>query len=309
MRPGTSKTYAEAWLPGWDGLNFYTRTYTASSPRAVAVFVHGFAEYVGRYEWAHGVYASKGITVFAFDQRGFGLTALDLEHKSKESKYGKTSWADQFADLEWWLKYVKDKFPTLPIFLAGHSMGGALCIGFVTRKSPPPAGNSASLVTGVVSGSPLLLLTNPPSPIVLYLGALVSKVYPSFVIPAPVDPNALSHDPVANAANAKDALCPQKGSLKGVYDMITGGQQLVRHDYENWPSELPLLLVHGTEDKVTSFTASQEFYEKVQAQDKEFIAVEHGYHELVHEPDGVKEKFVNDCIEWILKHVSGPQGH
>lgn len=119
---GTSMTYAEAWLPGWDGLNFYTRTYTASSPRAVAVFVHGFAEYVGRYEWAHGVYASKSITVFAFDQRGFGLTALDMEHKSKESKYGKTSWADQFADLEWWLKYVKDKFPTLPIFLAGHSM-------------------------------------------------------------------------------------------------------------------------------------------------------------------------------------------
>ncbi len=120
--PSSQETYTEAWLPGHDGLKFYTRTYKASSARAVVLHCHGFAEYIARYEWAHGVYASRGIIVFAFDQRGFGLTALDPKDKSKESKYGKTSWNDQFADIEWWLKYLKEQHPTLPVFLMGHSM-------------------------------------------------------------------------------------------------------------------------------------------------------------------------------------------
>ena len=80
------KPYTEAWLPGHDGIKFYTRTYAAANPQAAVIFMHGFAEYIGRYEWAHGIYASRGITVFAFDQRGFGLSALDHQHKSKESK-------------------------------------------------------------------------------------------------------------------------------------------------------------------------------------------------------------------------------
>lgn len=123
--PALSQAYTEAWLPGWDGLNFYTRTYTPSTgaPRAALLFVHGFAEYIGRYEWAHGVYAARGVAVFTFDQRGFGLTAMgDRAHVSKESKYGKTSWDAQFRDIEWWLKYVRDQFPGVPVFLMGHSM-------------------------------------------------------------------------------------------------------------------------------------------------------------------------------------------
>ena len=119
----TQQVYTESWLPGRDGIKFYTRTYPAhASPRAAVIFVHGFAEYVARYEWAHGVYASRGINVFAFDQRGFGLTALDRENKSKESKYGKTSWNDQLADIEYWVKHVKNQYPKLPVFLLGHSM-------------------------------------------------------------------------------------------------------------------------------------------------------------------------------------------
>ncbi|TFK91987.1 alpha/beta-hydrolase [Polyporus arcularius HHB13444] len=186
--PSSQETYTEAWLPGHDGLKFYTRTYTASSARAVVLHCHGFAEYIARYEWAHGVYASRGITVFAFDQRGFGLTALDHKQKSKESKYGKTSWNDQFADIEWWLKYLKEQHPTLPVFLMGHSMGGALCLGFVTRSSPPPTEGSVKLVSGVVATSPLILLTHPPLRIARFLGMLASHVVPSLVIPAPVDP-------------------------------------------------------------------------------------------------------------------------
>ncbi len=118
-----SAVFKDDWLPGPDGTQFYTRTYAAvSSARAVVVFVHGFSGHCARYEWMHGVYATRGITVFAFDQRGFGRTALDAEAKTGKSFYGKTSWREQLDDIDWWVKHVKDQYPALPVFLMGHSM-------------------------------------------------------------------------------------------------------------------------------------------------------------------------------------------
>ena len=116
--------YTEAWLPGPENTQFYTRTYPAASspPRAIVLFVHSFAEHIGRYEWAHGEYAARGITVFAYDQRGFGRTALDKTGKSAHSSYGRTSWREQLADVEWWVRHLGKEHAGVPLFLMGHSM-------------------------------------------------------------------------------------------------------------------------------------------------------------------------------------------
>jgi acylglycerol lipase len=84
--------------------------------------VHGFCEHIGRYEHIHPLFANRGITVFCYDQRGFGKTALDAENKSEDSAYGKTSGKDQAADIEWAIKHAKKEFGELPMFLMGHSM-------------------------------------------------------------------------------------------------------------------------------------------------------------------------------------------
>ncbi|KAI0753189.1 lysophospholipase [Daedaleopsis nitida] len=300
----TTAVYTEAWLTGPENTQFYTRTYAASgSPCAVLVFVHGFAEHVGRYEWAHGVYASRGITVFTFDGRGFGRTALDNAKKSTDSAYGKTSWAEQFADVEHWVKYVKKEHPGLPVFLMGQSMGGGVVLGFGTRTSAPPAKETLSMLSGIIAASPLVLQTTPAPKIKRYVGGKLSVLLPSFLIHAPIPIEDLSHDPVANHANSEDPWIIQKGSLKGLHDMLSGGEQLLWNDHKHWPTDLPLLIVHGTDDKVTSFNASQEFFDKVAATDKEFRAFEGGYHELVHEPAGMKERFMEECISWLVKRA------
>ena len=128
---GTAPTYTEAWLPGYDGMQFYTRTYPATAPAAVLLFVHGFGEHVSRYEPVHGQYAGRGITVFTFDQRGFGRTAMDPTHRSAQSAYCKTTFREQFADIEWWLRHVVEAHPDLPVFLMGHFMvSGRLLLPF-----------------------------------------------------------------------------------------------------------------------------------------------------------------------------------
>ena len=118
--------YSEAWLAGPKSTQFYTRTYTPAPPvstKAAIVFVHGFAEHVGRYSHFHPLLSARGIAVFAYDQRGFGLTAQDTNgNKSKSSAYGKTCWKDQMIDIEWALEHTRKSFEGKPVFLMGHSM-------------------------------------------------------------------------------------------------------------------------------------------------------------------------------------------
>lgn len=117
------QTFTEAWLDGADGHQFYTRTYAAASsrPKAVLIFVPGFADHISRYETIHPRFAERGISVFAYDMRGFGRTALDEEHRSPDEAYGKTSRAKELGDLEWWVRYVRRTYPDAPIFIMGHS--------------------------------------------------------------------------------------------------------------------------------------------------------------------------------------------
>lgn len=116
-----SLPFVEAWLPGFDGHQFYTRTYPATFPKAVVLFVHGFAEHIGRYEQAHVQYPPRSVTVFAFDLRGYGRTALDGAHKSKDAAYGKTNWGWQMQDIEFFGKRLAQELPGIPLFLMGHS--------------------------------------------------------------------------------------------------------------------------------------------------------------------------------------------
>lgn len=118
-------TYTEAWLHGPFNTQFYTRTYVPEDiqqVRAVIVFIHGFAEHVGRYTHFHSLFTLQGISVFAIDQRGFGLTGQDVEKRSKGSAYGKTSWKEQMHDIAWSIERARETFKSVPVFLMGHSM-------------------------------------------------------------------------------------------------------------------------------------------------------------------------------------------
>ena len=116
-------SFTETWLQGPSQTQFYTRLYTPQVPPVAAlVFVHGFAEHIARHTPFHTKLAERGLVVFTFDQRGFGKTAMDKEHKSPSSSYGKTSWDDQLTDIVWAIEYVTEKYPSLSVFLAGHSM-------------------------------------------------------------------------------------------------------------------------------------------------------------------------------------------
>lgn len=116
----------ESWLEGPSSTSFYTRLYTPASlsdkpPRAVIVYIHGYDEHIGRYEKFHRAWASRGFSVFTFDLRGFGRTALDETHRSLGSVYGKMGTV--LKDVEWAVRYAsKLSTQEVPVYLMGHSM-------------------------------------------------------------------------------------------------------------------------------------------------------------------------------------------
>ncbi|KZT41962.1 lysophospholipase [Sistotremastrum suecicum HHB10207 ss-3] len=292
------------WLTGPKETSFFVAVYSPSTPaKAVVLFLHGFGEHIGRYEAVFPRWTEHNIAVVTFDQRGFGRTALDVEHKSKDSSYGKTSTVDHMRDADFFLKWAREKFPEVPVFLLGHSMGGALALAFPTRSIAWPSRESVKSLSGVIATSPLLRQAVPASKIQRWLGGKLSVLSPWTTIPAPVKAEDLTHDPAINEAYLKDPLILQKGTLKGLSDMLNWGEHISDLDYQDWPKDLPVLLLHGTADKVTSHLATEKFFNEVNTSVKNYVPFEGGYHELHNEPDGVREKVIDECISWVEARI------
>ncbi|KAI0258480.1 lysophospholipase [Gloeopeniophorella convolvens] len=329
-------SFTEAWLSDPNAGSFYTRTYAPASgaPRAVVVFIHGFIEHIARYEYVHARWAAHGIATFAFDQRGFGRTATDPAHKAPGAVYGNTSDADAIADIAWALRTAREAHPGVPLFLMGHSMvRGTLVLSFPTRADTQ---ETTKLLSGVIATGAHVRLTKP-SPLVVrwVLKSGLPALLPNQNVPAVVEAKYLSHDPAVLEAYDSDPLVRKTASLRTLDGMFKRADGLNSNDYQKWPVELPVSrsaanltsnsrtagpAVHGSEDMVRhippwnpmcactpdthpeqmcSVDAAKEFCEKLPAKDKNISVYEGGYHELQNEPDGVREKFVDECIAWV----------
>ena len=113
------ETCSEMW---GDGTTFFTKRWTPvtpKDPRALIIFLHGFAEHVERYDDVWPVLVKRGFEVYGYDQRGFGKSS---------PRYGDTTLPQQVADLEFAvlreMGSLKKRYPNhkIPIFLYGHSM-------------------------------------------------------------------------------------------------------------------------------------------------------------------------------------------
>ncbi|KAL0579618.1 hypothetical protein V5O48_002390 [Marasmius crinis-equi] len=303
----TELPYTEAWLQGPEpkSTKFYTRTYSCPGPKAALVFIHGFAEHVGRYDHIHPRFPKHDIALFTFDQRGFGRTALDEKERSKDSSWGKTSWDDQMQDITWALKHAQQTFPGIPLFLMGHSMGGGEVLGYTTGYGDQ---SITTTLAGVIASSPLIQQTKPAPKILRWIGGKASVLSPYTVIPADLNPDDLSRNKVANEAYMKDPLIKQSGTLRGIGDMLNKGEELLKkQSYKHWPPNVPALFIHGTGDRVTSYHASQAFHDGLSIKDKKIRLFEGGYHELVNDPEDVPDQVVKEIFDFIDSHLQSQE--
>jgi acylglycerol lipase len=246
-------------------------------PRAVVCLVHGLGEHSGRYTPIAEAFGQAGYSTIALDQRGHGKTP------------GRRGYGPSFeAFMEDIAQLIEESirlYPTLPRFLYGHSMGGNFVLNFVLRRTPRLA--------GVIATAPALKTAFTPPAWKVAVGKGAAAWWPSLSLPNGLDVQAISRDPEVVRRYAQDPLVHNRLSARLGIDILRNGRWALDHA-ARFP--LPLLLMHGSADRLTSLQASREFASKLG--ERCTLKVWEGfYHEVHNEPE--KNLVLDYTIDWL----------
>lgn len=255
----------------------------AGAPRATVALVHGLAEHAGRYAALAQRLNDAGIELVAIDLRGHGRAP------------GRRAWVERFDD------YLQDADALVgvasrsgaPLFLMGHSMGGAIAALYAIERADAHARPFA----GLILSSPALAPGRDVPRWMLSLSQVISRVWPGF--PAlKIDASLLSRDPAVVADNVGDPLVHH-----GAVPARTGAEVLLamaRIERGRDALRVPLLVYHGTEDKLTEPDGSRAFGAHAGSPDKTLTLYEKSYHETMNDLD--RDRVIDALIAWIASH-------
>ena len=262
-----------------DGLKIATFSNHFRSEKGVIIITHGMGEHSMRYKEMADFYTNEGYTVISFDIRGHGLS---------EGKRGHTpGYEFLMDDIERVYAQVRADYPSLPIFLFGHSMGGNLVLNFLLRKPNNIRG-------AIVTGAYLKLGFEPPKWKII-LAKLSSSIWPTLSQPTELELDALSRNKEVIRKYENDELVHDRITSAFFVNVHFAGQYAIDHANE---IKSPLLVMHGMEDRLTSPTGSQDFASN--SGDNVHLKMWNGlYHELHNEPE--KQEIFNYEIEWMNK--------
>jgi alpha-beta hydrolase superfamily lysophospholipase len=265
-----------------DGLTFYAQEWRPEAPpRALVCLVHGLGEHSGRYAHVAAALNQAGYALLAFDLRGHGRSGGPRGHTP--------SFEALMEDIDLLLQQGGQRFSGRPRFLYGHSLGGSLVLNYVLHRRPALA--------GVIATSPLLRVAFEPPPVKVLLGRIMSVLAPAFAQPTNLETKALSRDPEVVHAYENDPLVHDLVSARLFVAFSKAGQWAIEHAAE---FSLPLLLVHGDADRITSASASREFASKVPG-DCTLKIWEGFYHETHNEPQ--KAEVLAFMVDWLHEHT------
>lgn len=293
-KPGVQRTAATAFaeiaqrstLGTRDGVELPLFVWRARPrpPRAALALVHGLAEHACRYAALAARLNAAGIDVYAVDLRGHGHAP------------GRRAWITRFDD------YLDDAEALVehasaacaphetPLFLMGHSMGGAIAALYAVERLP----RARAPLAGMLLSSAALAPGRDVPAWMIAASRVMSAVWPRF--PAMrIDAALLSRDPAVVEANRADTLVhhgaiPARtgAELLGAMRRIEAGRAQLR---------LPVLVWHGTQDKLTEPDGSRAFGEHAGSPDRTLALYEGSYHETLNDLD--RERVIASMIDWI----------
>jgi len=267
----------------YDGHELYEQWWRPQSdPRAAVVIVHGVCEHSGRYDEAAGFLTDRGYAVDAFDLRGHG--------KSEGKTVYVESFDDYLNDLDVFLDRVRKKLPDKPVFLLGHSMGGGICLLYCITRQPD--------IQGVIVSAPSVKISDDISPFLQKISSVLSKFFPR--LPAvKLETKDLSRDPEVLKRRDNDPLVYQGKILARTGAEILQATQRIQGQMDK--ISRPILILHGTEDRLADIEGSKMLYAGVKEKDKTIKIYDGLYHEVMNEPE--KEQVLNDIIAWMNDHT------
>ena len=276
--------------------------------RAVLQIAHGVAEHVYRYAPFMEFLANNGFVVVANDHLGHGLSA----EKDADTLYfgPRDGWMHVVDDMYALRCRTKEKYPNVPYFLMGHSMGSFVIRNYIQRHAEGLRGavvmgtgnqpRVAALAGRAVSG--FLMKTKGPryrSPFVdsLALGGL-NKPFK----PARTKNDFISSDPQVVDRYCANPLCSFTFTVSAYHDMFGGMLNLSdRGRLAGMPRTLPVLLASGGQDPLGDMGKGIEkllrTYQDLGMQDVTLRLYPGDRHEILNEQD--RETVYADVAAWL----------
>ena len=246
----------------------------------VVILIHGLGEHSGRYAaWAARFNAAR-IAVYAIDTHGHGLTTGRRGHTE--------SFGLIFDDIAHLAGRARSDYPDAQIHLYGHSMGGALALGFaVLRCADSAALQVASLIC---TGTAIRPGFEPPA-WKIKLAEFLDSIVPGLALGNELHPDWLSSDSDIVAAYKADPLVHDRISVRWYNDWLRTIAAIREHAAE---FQLPLLMMHGDADRATSPTAAADIAAILKAR---FQTWPGARHEIHHEP--CQDEVFSTVLAWI----------
>jgi alpha-beta hydrolase superfamily lysophospholipase len=265
-------------LPGKGDKTFHVKVYIPETKPVVLVFLlHGLADHGGRFRNVAEHFSREGFILFAPDLIGNGKSSGKRGHFS--------SYDGLMDDIEFLLAKATHSYPGIPVFIYGQSMGGNLALNYCMRRNPA--------ISGVISASPWLRLTKPPNAIVKIMGNALGTAFPTIVIPNGLNAEDLTHSNEIINAYRNDPLVHGKISLNTFRIITKSGEWAIENAFR---LRIPLLLMHGTADLITSRSASEQFSRNLN-KPHTFRTWEGLRHELHNEIQG--DAIIQYICQWI----------
>lgn len=271
-------TAEQGWFTAPDGRSIFYRSTEPAEPRAILLLAHGYAEHSGRYLEVMERFTGLGMAVFAQDHRGHGRSARTLgDLESMDAVLG------DFAVLH---RTALQKYPGLPVYVFGHSMGGLIGTLYVERTPG---------IAGAVLNGAALDIPDDISPVVVAVGRLLARIAPRLGVQKFYAPEQLTHDRAKVAEVEADPLF-YKGWMRARTgnEMLKSIERAVR-DLNQFT--VPLLATHGSEDRTVPPRTTDILVSGARAEDKTAHFFEGMLHEVHNEP-GRDEVFKVWCA-WI----------
>lgn len=256
------------------------RDWPVDAPRAVLALVHGQGEHCGRYAHVAQWFNRRDIALIGFDQQGHGRT-----QGPRGTAHSLESLLD---DIGLFLTQVKSRYSDIPVFLYGHSMGGQLALNYLLRREPD--------VRGAIITSPWIRLAFEPPKLKLLAGKLLFRLAPMLNMPNGLAVRFISHDPEVVKAYQKDPLVHNKIGVGAAMALLEGAEWLQQYAS---PSPRPILLMHGSDDHITSCKASADFARRVaNVVWREWPGL---YHEMHNE--SIKEQLFEEMLAFVKNNL------
>jgi alpha-beta hydrolase superfamily lysophospholipase len=246
----------------------------------VVAIVHGFNSHGGQYLWTAEQFVESGYAVYALDLRGRGKSDGERFYVERIEEY--------LSDVATVMALARKREPGLPVFLLGHSAGGVIASVYTLDHQPELA--------GLVCESFAFKVPAPDIALKAIKG--LSRLAPRLKV-LRLKNEDFSRDPArVQWLNADPLTKDEIQPAITVAAMVRGNERLERE----FPTiKLPVLILHGTQDKATLPKGSQRFYDRAGSSDKTLKLYDDHFHDLL--ADSGKEQVMTDIKRWIAARI------